>query len=81
MPGYKVHSRDSIVLACVVTPAVALTVGPLQGLAAGAGCVIGIAVTPDWDLLETQTPDWQEWLSFIVWLMSLGVAVVLLLRS
>jgi uncharacterized metal-binding protein len=81
MPDGRTHARDSILVAAVVTPALALTAGPLPALAVGGGCLIGVLVTPDWDLLETQAPLWQEVLAGVVWLGTLVAAVALFLSE
>ena len=78
MPGGKVHARDSAVLAVVVTPVAAVTVGVLPALAIGAGCLLGVLISPDWDLLETKSPLWQEVLSTIIWFATVVLAVALL---
>lgn len=81
MPGRKVHARDSVVVAVVATPVAAVAIGVLPALAIGAGCLLGVLISPDWDLLETKSPLWREVLSAVVWLISFGFAGVLLLNG
>ena len=78
MPGGKIHARDSAFLAAVVTPVAAVTVGMAEGLIIGAGVLLGIPISPDLDLLETQSPLWQEIASTIIWFATTAIAVALL---
>ena len=78
MPSGNVHARDSVVLAVVVTPVAAVAIGIPEALIIGGGCLLGVLITPDLDLLETQSPLWQEVLSAVVWFATVVLAAVLL---
>ena len=64
----KAHATASLVLSipCGVA-AYAATENVAVSVGAVVGCIAGILLTPDLDLLEAQMPWWHEALSWTLW--------------
>lgn len=77
MASGKIHARDSV-LAAVPTMVVVglLTRDWVSAVCAGAGCLLGIFVSPDLDLLESRMGRWEETLAALLSFALLIFAIV-----
>ena len=66
----KVHAATSATLSVPCAIAVGIITGDVvMAMGAGLGCLIGIILTPDLDLVEAQVPWWGEVLSVLLWIL------------
>ena len=78
MASGKVHAAVSLIAAVPTGLVTGLVLGPTAGLGAVTGCLAGIILTPDLDLLEAQIPRWREVLYTLAWVI---LVVVVIMRT